>query len=230
MTARAVASVAVAVPVRIGVPPKRRLGLARGGMLSLQQRRALILAMLADVEVALNDCTAADPVILISDLELPASQLKREPIRLRDNGLGLNEAVALAVDYCRAEGLAHLMILHADLPFVSGTALDELIAGHLAAGRAEKNRPLVTLVSDRHGEGSNILICSPPDALPFCYGPGSRKRHEALAGERGVRCRVILPVPPGRHSGRHGRVGRGRCSHCRDASGHRYHRRTAAAG
>ena len=53
-------------------------------------------------------------------------------------------------------------------------------------GRAEPDRPLVALVADRHGRGTNVLLLSPPDAIPFPFGPGQPGR-PPRGGRRGRR-------------------------------------------
>jgi 2-phospho-L-lactate guanylyltransferase len=44
----------------------------------------------------------------------------------------------------------------------------------------------VALVSDRHGRGTNVLLVSPPDAIPFAFGPDSHAAHLAAAETLGA--------------------------------------------
>jgi 2-phospho-L-lactate guanylyltransferase len=39
----------------------------------------------------------------------------------------------------------------------------------------------VTIVSDRHGAGTNALLLAPPDAIEPSFGPGSFARHHEAA-------------------------------------------------
>jgi 2-phospho-L-lactate guanylyltransferase len=79
-------------------------------------------------------------------------------------------------------GADALLVLPIDLPLVSRdaltTLLDELDDPH---------RPLVVLVPDRHGRGTNALLLAPPDAIEFCFGGDSRAAHLDCARSRGVR-------------------------------------------
>ena len=44
----------------------------------------------------------------------------------------------------------------------------------------------MVIVPDRHGEGTNALLLSPPDAIEPSFGPGSLARHVAAAEAAGV--------------------------------------------
>jgi 2-phospho-L-lactate guanylyltransferase len=61
--------------------------------------------------------------------------------------------------------------------------------------RAHAEELSVVVVPDRHGEGTNALLLSPPDAIDPSFGPGSRMRHVAGARAAGVTCAVeYLPT------------------------------------
>jgi 2-phospho-L-lactate guanylyltransferase len=42
------------------------------------------------------------------------------------------------------------------------------------------------LVTDRAGDGTNVLLVAPPDAIAFRFGPGSRAAHAAGARAAGA--------------------------------------------
>jgi 2-phospho-L-lactate guanylyltransferase len=96
----------------------------------------------------------------------------------------LNEALGEARDWAIAGGATALLVVHADLPEISGAAIDELVGSAGDAG--EEMRPLVALVPDRHGRGTNALLLSPPDAIPFAFGADSREAHRASGMESGA--------------------------------------------
>ena len=52
------------------------------------------------------------------------------------------------------------------------------VAGLLRRG--QEQGLAVVIVPDRHGEGTNALLLSPPDAIEPAFGPGSCERHTAL--------------------------------------------------
>jgi 2-phospho-L-lactate guanylyltransferase len=51
----------------------------------------------------------------------------------------------------------------------------------------DPTRPLVVLVPDRHGRGTNALLVAPPDAIEFGFGGDSRRAHAACAADAGAR-------------------------------------------
>ena len=103
-------------------------------------------------------------------------------IRQTDRGLnhGLDDARRVAVD----NGATALLVLPADLPGVSPAAIDAVLTT-----LDDERTPLVAIVPDRHGRGTNSLLLSPPGVIDFAFGGDSRvaHRHEAQA----VSTRVI---------------------------------------
>jgi 2-phospho-L-lactate/phosphoenolpyruvate guanylyltransferase len=166
-----VASVAVVIPVKAFTQAKRRLA----PVLDDAARAELARSMAATV------VRAADPrpVVVVCDDDTVrrwAHDLGAEV--LWTPGLGLNGAVAAGVAHLAARGVAQAIVAHADLPL----ALD---LGWVAAA------PGVTLVPDRHGDGTNVA-CVPTDAgFQFAYGAGSCALHEAEARRLGLPVRVV---------------------------------------
>ena len=92
-------------------------------------------------------------------------------------GAGLNGAVTAGVDALRAS-YDEVIVAHADLP----RARDLTVARGFAG---------VTLVPDRHRDGTNV-ICVPTDCdFRFAYGPGSFTRHRDEVGRIGLALRVL---------------------------------------
>jgi 2-phospho-L-lactate guanylyltransferase len=51
--------------------------------------------------------------------------------------------------------------------------------------------PLVTLVPDRHRNGTNALLCAPPAIIAPCFGSDSFKRHLEAARGQGFEVRIV---------------------------------------
>ncbi len=79
-------------------------------------------------------------------------------------GRGLNGAVEAGVDQLAAMGVQQVTVAHSDLPRARGI-------GRLRAF------PGVTLVPDRHHNGTNIVRVPTRSGFRFSYGPGSFRRH-----------------------------------------------------
>jgi 2-phospho-L-lactate guanylyltransferase len=171
--------VVVIVPVRDLESAKSRLG----ETLDPEERRALVTVMLdRTVRAGLG---AGFEVLVVSPamdvLEL-AERAGAEP--LRQLGEGLNEALELATVTAAAGGATGVLVVPVDLPAIDADALRVVVAnGHAAIAPA---RPLVALVPDRHGNGTNALLVSPPGAIGFAFGPESRHRHAAAARDVGA--------------------------------------------
>jgi 2-phospho-L-lactate guanylyltransferase len=74
--------------------------------------------------------------------------------------------VTAGVDALRAAGVERVVVAHADLPRAAD--LTEVASG---AG--------VTIVPDRHDDGTNVLALPAAAGFVFAYGPGSFARHRA---------------------------------------------------
>ena len=79
-----------------------------------------------------------------------------------------------------------MVVLPADLPGVDAPAIDRLAEAGDAALRGDLDKPLVVLVPDRHGTGTNALLVAPPNAIPFRFGEGSRAAHAEAARAAGA--------------------------------------------
>jgi 2-phospho-L-lactate/phosphoenolpyruvate guanylyltransferase len=172
------------VPVHPLEGAKSRLG----ETLDAEERQALVLDLLdrsvraADAVEALRSVVVVspDPAVLRA-----ASAAGATPIRQADEGL--NEGLRAAARWAIADGATALLVLAGDLPAISSATIQAIVtAANGAAEALEPERPLVALVADRHGRGTNVLLVSPPDAIPFSFGPGSRAAHLAAAEAAGA--------------------------------------------
>ncbi len=167
------------VPLRSLEGAKSRLG----GSLDAEERQALVTGLLDRTIHAAGGVEPIESVVVVSPdpaVLKTAAAAGATPVRQADDGL--NEGLRAAARWAIADGATALIVLAGDLPAISAEAIAAVVAGASAA--AEPDRALVALVADRHGRGTNVLLVSPPDAIPFRFGPGSRAAHlaEAQAG------------------------------------------------
>lgn len=94
---------------------------------------------------------------------------------------GLNAALSAAVTRLKGSGKADVGIVHADIPLFSVAEFDRMVMLH-RSGRQRQ----VTLQVDRHGRGTNVRLCRPPEIIPCLFGPSSAQRHELHARSVGV--------------------------------------------
>lgn len=175
------------VPARGLEAAKARLGEA----LDAEERRALVERLLVRTMAAALDSAEMAGVVVVSPddaVRRLATSAGAIPVEQRDGGL--NEALDLARATAVAAGADALLVIPADLPAVSPAELSRVLkaaraALAMAAGPAAP-RGVIALVTDRSGDGTNLLLLAPPGAIPFSFGPGSRARHAELARAAGV--------------------------------------------
>jgi len=160
----------VAIPIRAIEGAKSRLG----AVLDAEERRDLVETLLRRAIRAARDARGVTQVIVVSpDGEALALAEDEGATPLRQRSRGLNPAFQEARV---ATTGTRLLLLPADLPAVTGPAIDALLAAGDAAGT-----PSVVLVPDRHRRGTNALLLDPPDALDPAFGGDSRAGHTWLA-------------------------------------------------
>ena len=170
------------VPVRSLSSGKSRLG----EPLDAEERADLMLALLRrTVEQALAASRLAGVVVVSEDADLLRQARVMGAASLLQEHPGLNEGLAEARAAADPEATA-IMVLPADLPSVVASAIDELAEAAELAQRGAPDRPVVALVPDRHGTGTNALLVAPPDAIPFRFGAGSRVAHCSAARAAGA--------------------------------------------
>jgi 2-phospho-L-lactate guanylyltransferase len=164
-------AVAVVIPVKAFSRAKRRLE----PVLDAAGRAELARTMAATVVRAAHPLRT---LVVCDDDEVRTWALAQGAEVVWTPGLGLNGAVGAAVDQLAAEGVERVVVAHADLPLATDL-------GWVAAGEG------VTLVPDRHGDGTNVACLPTGSGFTFAYGPGSCALHEAEARRLGLAVRVV---------------------------------------
>ena len=93
-------------------------------------------------------------------------------------GRGLNVAVESGVAHLEALGFEQITVCHADLPYPKGLTSLPRLQG-------------VTLVPDRHGDGTNIIVLPREAGFRFSYGKGSFDRHIEEVKRLGFELHII---------------------------------------
>jgi 2-phospho-L-lactate guanylyltransferase len=178
----------------VAVLPVKRFGAAKQrleGDLTDGTRRALAEAMVTDVLIALRRAREVDEVLVVSGetlaVALAAGYVAAAVVDDPDDA-GHSAAALLGVEAAMERGATRVVLVPGDCPALDPTELDRLLASSPPA--AEPGAPDVVVVPDRHGDGTNALVLTPPDAIRPAFGPGSRERHERLAAEAGATVRA----------------------------------------
>lgn len=165
---------AVLLPVKGFSGAKARLE----PVLSAENRASLAAFTAAGV---LEAAEGVDTFVVCDNDEVAQWARERGAMVVRQHSAGLNGAVANGVDtatYKREWAL----IAHSDLPFPE--ALLSVIDLDLVT-------TTVTIVPDRHLDGTNVLVIPARCGFTFHYGPASFSAHQAEAKRIGLPVRVI---------------------------------------
>ena len=176
-------SLCVVIPMKDPAEAKSRLGDTLPGKARAALARTLFrqtLRVLKTVDPSLH-------VVVVT-----SSDAIREicyPFRahlLDDPGTGLNDAVTAGAAYAAHHRFASVCILPGDLADPSPVDLAAMFAQPRSSGSV--------IIAPAHDGGTNALVVSPPDALPFAYGPDSCAAHQKAAQAAGLGC-LIMPLP-----------------------------------
>lgn len=186
-------SIWAVIPVKPLSDVKRRLA----GVLSADERAQLIERFLNHELAVLNE-TAVDQVLVVSSDPLVMALARRHgaQVLVEEEVNGLNAAVTLGVAEATAARADGVLVLPADLPFLTtediGLLLQTVRIGQNGGRRQAARPPLLAICADKLGEGTNALFLAPPTAaFAFHFGPGSFRRHVAEAAHHGLACHIV---------------------------------------
>lgn len=174
------------VPVKRFAQTKQRLA----GVLGPEARELLGRTMFAAVLDALKRAPSLAGILVVTaDPDAAAMALEAGGQVVDDeDGEGTAAAAALAMRRLAAEGRGGMLVLPADIPAITTEEIEALVAAH---DRKGARLPAVTLVPAETDGGTNALVCSPPDALPPCFGEDSFRRHHQAARSLGIEPAVL---------------------------------------
>jgi 2-phospho-L-lactate/phosphoenolpyruvate guanylyltransferase len=162
---------AVLVPIKAFADAKVRLAAALPPM----ERAKLARAMGHQVLMAAAPLPTA---VVCDDLDVAEWARQEGAEVVWAPGLGLNGAVEAGVAHLARAGVTQVTVAHGDLPLANDLTWLAGFAG-------------VTLVPDRHHDGTNVACVPTGAGFRFHYGPGSLGIHLAEARRLGLDVRVV---------------------------------------
>ena len=171
------ATTALLVPVKAFAHAKQRLAPA----LDPSSREALARAMAATVLDAAGGLRVA---VVCDDEAVRAWAGTQGAEAIWTPGLGLNGAVEAGIAHLARRGVQRVVVAHADLPLARDLTW-------LTDGDG------VTLVPDRHGDGTNVACVPATSGFLFAYGAGSFAAHRAEAARLELVVRLVPDVALG---------------------------------
>ena len=171
------------------VVPVKNLGHAKqrlAGILDQPARSALFRAMLEDVLDALAGAASLAGIVLVTRDEEVMALARRYGAEclIEPENRGHTAAAELAARTLAGRGAGALLQVPGDIPRVTSEEIEAVIAAHAPA-------PAVTIAPSRDHRGSNAVLCSPPDVLPFRFGDDSFHPHLAAARAIGIEPAVV---------------------------------------
>jgi 2-phospho-L-lactate guanylyltransferase len=170
------------VPVKSLAEAKTRLS----PVLSPAERRQLFTLMLTDVLTALTAAGGLAGVLVVTGDEEAARLAEGHGARIlrEDTGRGQSAAIAAAAQAVGKAGEAALLAIPADVPLATATEIEAMLATH-------GTTPAVTLAPAADRRGTNGLLASPPDVIPFRFGDDSFAPHCEEARRCGIEPAVL---------------------------------------
>ena len=179
-------TIGAVLPVKDFGHAKQRLA----GFLSAVECRLLAEAMAEDVLETLSQVSELSEIIVVTRDERAFELAARHGARVlaEPSNDGQSAAVERAAAAMGRAGVESLLQVPGDVP---GASADEIAAVLAAHGRASDGAPAVTLVPSYDRRGTNCVLCSPPDVLPFAFGHESFGPHCEAARAQGIAPRII---------------------------------------
>lgn len=168
------------VPVKDLEESKSRLS----PFLTPEEREVLTLTMLNHVLTTLREVEAVERVGVVSPSPRALFMAEdADATALPQSSRGLNNALEEGRAWAISEGASSLLVLPADLPYLSAFDVRMLTT-------IPKNEHAVVISPDEADGGTNALLMRPVDAMPFAFGSGSYKTHQRTAREHGLEVRI----------------------------------------
>ncbi len=160
--------------------------------LSEAERRTLFQTMLEDVLTTLQGVRGKSGILIVSGEAKARELAKRFGADLLDEpeNTGQSDAVQRGVERVKALGGRGVVTIPGDAPGLTATEIDELITLNGTDDRA------LTLSPSHDRRGTNCIVATPPDLIPFHFGhqsfqpPPGRGREDPASRRRSGRCPV----------------------------------------
>ncbi|MEM2192790.1 MAG: 2-phospho-L-lactate guanylyltransferase [Candidatus Hadarchaeales archaeon] len=165
--------------------PVKKLENAKSGLrraMKDEARRRLVLAMLSDVFHACKGWRGVEEILVVSPDEIVLEFAEKNGVHpLKEQGLGLNEAIKFAVRYAERNGAQGVLILPADLPLLRTADLEQIISMGGEGG---------AVIAPSKANGTNALFLSPPGCIEPRFGGESFPKHLQEAEHRGIDVKI----------------------------------------
>jgi 2-phospho-L-lactate guanylyltransferase len=169
----------------IAILPIKSFGAAKqrlSGLLGGGSREALALAMFTDVLASLRHVPDLDGVAVVTANRVAENAALHSGVTLLTDTeeAGQSAAAQIGLRHASDKGYGRALLVAGDTPLIDPLEVAAMF------DRADDGATDVTIVPDRHGEGTNALLLTLPAAIEPAFGPGSLARHTAAARAAGA--------------------------------------------
>ena len=151
------------------------------GVLGQAPRADLAAAMLDDVLTATSEVSFARRLVVTESALVGSMARAAGAESLYVTASGTNDAASAAVRQAAGGGAARVLLLAADLPYLTASDLELLLA----------EEAHVVIAPDRHRRGTNALLLAPPSAIAPAFGADSFRVHRERARRAGSDARIV---------------------------------------
>lgn len=168
------------VPIKAFESAKTRLS----SRLDPDQRACLAQASAERVLVAVADCDAVDLRVAVVDNDVAAKMALHHGFEVlrRPDLYGQSAAVNAGFQHAVSRGATNVVTVSADVPLVRPKDIEQIL---------KPRSPVLVMVSDRAGLGTNALRLDPFVDLRLHFGPDSLSLHKREAAELKLPVKVI---------------------------------------
>jgi 2-phospho-L-lactate guanylyltransferase len=170
------------VPLKSSERAKSRLA----EVLDAEQRKRVFFALAEQVILTLHASRNIDAVAVVTSSREVAEFAKSLHAMsiMQEVDVGMSPALESALRSLQPMRPERVLMVPGDLPLISVPAVDAIFE---AQGSSEQ----VVLVPDRRHEGTNALLCSPPQVIAPRFGNSSFARHLSAARAANIATRVV---------------------------------------
>jgi 2-phospho-L-lactate guanylyltransferase len=163
----------------VAILPVKSFGRAKQRLTGgFSNRPELAAAMVADVLHALAQVPELDEVIVVTAQAGATGEgvtVVHDPVEA-----GQSAAALRGIEAALERGAERVLLVPGDCPALDPHEVSALLT----------HREGVVIVPDRHGQGTNALVLTPPDVMEPAFGEGSFARHAARARAAGAGLKV----------------------------------------
>lgn len=154
--------------------------------LSPADRAALARSMYEHVLAALLAARGIDCILVATSDRATAGHARRAGALVLEETAQFSHSHSAdaAARHAESLGAATVVSLPIDIPLVTASEIESLVAAPL---------PALRIVPDAAGTGTNCLVRTPPLCIESRFGPGSFEAHLQQARERGLTYEIVQP-------------------------------------